>query len=83
MLSQPFKSHILLVKCFHGGEQQNISYSAAVSEKHNKSVDTEADAACGRHTDLQRTEEILINAVCFLVAQTLPHRLLPVQLPAP
>lgn len=46
-------TYIELFSCpLEGREEQHISDRRGVGHDHHEAVDTVADAACGRHTDL-------------------------------
>ena len=45
----------------HRGEQQNIADRGAVGQQHNKAIHTEAEAACGGQTILQRVDIVIID----------------------
>ena len=59
---------VLALYAFHGGEKQHIPYSRRIRQQHTHPVNAKPDASGGRHTDLQRVQEILVGGVGFLVS---------------
>ena len=61
-------STISVVQRLHSGEQDHVADGVGAAEHHGAAVDAEAQAAGGRHTVLQRHDEVLVHHVGLLVA---------------
>ena len=59
---------LLLHFRLHRGEQKNVSDGLIAGQEHDQTVDADAAAACGRHTVLEGTNEVLVHEFRFVVA---------------
>ena len=66
----------LFIQRLHGREEQNITDRNTIGQQHNQPIDTDADAACRRHTVFKRGEEVLIHIGRFLIPGCFQRRLM-------
>src|SRR5207245_7838657 len=59
------------------GKEDDVADVRLVREDHQQPVESQSDAAGGRHAVLERPDEVLVQLLCLRVARGAQPRLLP------